>query len=323
MASRTKLALTLACVLISLLVPMAVTGSFYMFILIMGALNAVLAVSLNLMLGYIGEKSLGHAAFFGIGAYAAAMLSVHFGLTGPLGLLAAAILTMACAAIIGIPALRLRGPYFAIVTLGFVLIVQLLVTNGGSATGGPSGLAGIARLQWNGIGGPFEFTTDTHYYYASIALFWGALFISILAANSRMGRAWVAIRENFDLAESVGIDAFYYKMIAFLMGAGLAGLVGALYAHYIGFVSPRIFDTWTNVLIVAMVIIGGEGTILGPVIGAVIMTALPELLRFAEGYRMLLYGLFLLAAIMFAPQGLLGLTVIVVGKLKARFHADH
>jgi len=309
---------TLVGLTITLTIPLWVQSNFYMYILIMGAFNAVLAISLNLMLGYIGEKSLGHAAFYGIGAYTAAMISSHFGLSGPLNLLAAFVVTTACAAIIGIPALRLRGPYFAIVTLGFVLILQLLVLNGGSFTGGPSGLPGVKRLAWTGIGGPYVFSTDIQYYYAAIALFWIALFVSIAAVNSKMGRAWLAIRENLDLAESIGINAFYYKMIAFLMGAGLAGLVGALYAHYIGFVSPRIFDTWTNVLIVAMVIIGGEGTIIGPVVGGLIMTALPELLRFAEGYRMLLYGLFLLAVIMFAPQGIVGLVADAWHKLKAR-----
>jgi branched-chain amino acid transport system permease protein len=309
---------TLVGLIITLTIPLWVQSNFYMYILIMGALNAVLAISLNLMLGYIGEKSLGHAAFFGIGAYTAAMISSHFGLSGPLNLLAAFVVTTACAAIIGIPALRLRGPYFAIVTLGFVLILQLLVLNGGAFTGGPSGLTGVTRLTWSGIGGPYVFSTDIQYYYAAIALFWIALFVSIAAVKSKMGRAWLAIRENLDLAESIGINAFYYKMVAFLMGAGLAGLVGALYAHYIGFVSPRIFDTWTNVLIVAMVIIGGEGTIIGPVVGGLIMTALPELLRFAEGYRMLLYGLFLLAVIMFSPQGIVGLVADVWHKLKAR-----
>jgi branched-chain amino acid transport system permease protein len=122
-----------------------------------------------------------------------------------------------------------------------------------------------------------------------------------------MGRAWIAIRENLDLAESIGIGAFRYKLIAFLIGAGLAGLVGALYAHYTAFVSPRIVDTWINVLLAAMVIVGGEGTLLGPVVGAVVLTALPEVLRFVEGYRMLLFGGILLAVIMFAPQGIVGL----------------
>ena len=129
-------------------------------------------------------------------------------------------------------------------------------------------------------------------------------------------REWLPIRENLDLAESVGISAFRYKLVAFLMGAGLAGLVGALYTHYIGFVSPKIVDTWINVVLAAMVIIGGEGTLLGPIVGAFLLTVLPEVLRFAEGYRMLLFGVILLVVIMFAPQGIVGLAADLVGKRK-------
>jgi branched-chain amino acid transport system permease protein len=306
---RVDIAILCCLTLITFAIPWAVKSSFYIHILIMSAINAVLAIGLNLCMGFIGEKSLGHAAFYGIGAYTTAVLSVHFGLSGPLNLLAALFVTLVCALIIGIPSLRLRGPYFAIVTLGFVLILQLLVLNGGAFTGGPMGLPGIKRLTLPNIltGRPFTLSTDIQYYYAAVMCFWLAMIVSIVSINSRVGRAWLAIRENLDLAESVGISAFRYKLVAFLMGAGLAGLAGALYTHYTAFVSPRIVDTWVNVLLAAMVIVGGEGTLLGPVVGAVVLTALPEALRFAEGYRMLLFGVILLIVIMFAPQGIVGL----------------
>jgi branched-chain amino acid transport system permease protein len=302
--------LTLCClILFTFSIPSAVESSFYIHIFIMSAINAVLAIGLNLIMGFIGEKSLGHAAFYGIGAYATAIMSIHFGLSGPLNLVVALLVTLLCALVIGIPSLRLRGPYFAIVTLGFVLILQLLILNGGVITGGPMGLPGIKRLRLPGMfgGNGFVLSTDAQYYYGAMIFFWIAMLISMLSLRSRMGRAWLAIRENMDLAESVGISAFRYKLVAFLIGAGLAGLVGALYTHYIGFISPKIIDTWINVLLAAMVIVGGEGTVLGPVVGAVLLTMLPEVLRFAEGYRMLLYGVILLVVIMFAPQGIVGL----------------
>jgi branched-chain amino acid transport system permease protein len=284
----------------------------------MSAINAVLAIGLNLIMGFIGEKSLGHAAFYGIGAYATAVMSTRFGLSGPLNFVVALLITLLCALIIGIPSLRLRGPYFAIVTLGFVLILQLLILNGGSITGGPMGLPGIKRLRLTSVfgGSGFVLATDVQYYYGAMVFFWIAMIISMLSLHSRMGRAWLAIRENMDLAESVGISAFRYKLVAFLMGAGLAGLVGALYTHYIGFVSPKIVDTWINVVLAAMVIVGGEGTLVGPVVGSVLLTMLPEVLRFAEGYRMLLFGVILLAVITFAPQGIVGVAVDLTRKRK-------
>ena len=305
-------------IFLSFMIPSIVKSSFYIHIFIISAINAVLAIGLNLCMGFIGEKSLGHAAFYGIGAYTTAVLSVHFGFSGPMNLFIALIVTLVCALIIGIPSLRLRGPYFAIVTLGFVLILQLLVLNGGAFTGGPMGLPGIKRLALPALSGgePFILSSDTHYYYGAMIFFWFAMLISMVTIKSRMGRAWLAIRENLDLAESVGISTFRYKLVAFLMGAGLAGLVGALYAHYIGFVSPKIVDTWINVVLAAMVIIGGEGTLLGPVVGAFLLTTLPEVLRFAEGYRMLLFGVILLVVIMFAPQGIVGLAADLLKRRK-------
>lgn len=305
-------------ILFSFAIPNAVKSSFYIHVLIMSAINAVLAIGLNLVMGFIGEKSLGHAAFYGIGAYATSIMSTHFGLSGPFNFVVALLITLLCALIIGIPSLRLRGPYFAIVTLGFVLILQLLILNGGSITGGPMGLPGIKRLRLPGMfgGSGFVLATDVQYYYGAMVFFWIAVIISMLSLHSRMGRAWLAIRENMDLAESVGISAFRYKLVAFLMGAGLAGLVGALYTHYIGFVSPKIVDTWINVVLAAMVIVGGEGTLVGPVVGSVLLTMLPEVLRFAEGYRMLLFGVILLAVIMFAPQGIVGVAVDLARKRK-------
>lgn len=306
------------CVLFSFIIPSVVKSSFFIHIFIMSAINAVLAMGLNLCMGYIGEKSLGHAAFFGIGAYTTAIMSTHFGLSNPVNLMAALGVTFVFALVIGIPSLRLRGPYFAIVTLGFVLILQLLILNGESLTGGPMGLPGIKKLTVPGLGEAFTLSTDVHYYHLAMIIFWVALALTMVMTSSKMGRAWLAIRENMDLAESVGINAFRYKLIAFLTGAVLAGLVGAVYAHYIGFVSPRIVDTWTNVFLAAMVVIGGEGTILGPIIGAIMLTMLPEVLRFAEAYRMLVYGIILLITVMFAPQGIVGLVSDIIKGSKRR-----
>lgn len=297
-----------------MLLPMAISSHFYLHMLVMAAINCVLALSLNLILGLAGEKSLGHAAFFGLGAYAAAIVGLRFtsaawatlgasGLAAGLGGLA-----------IGYPSLRLRGPYFAIVTLGFVLILQLLATNQVQLTGGPMGLPGVPPATI----GSWRFYTERHYLYAALGLAVVTTWLSWAITRSRLGRALVAIRENPDLAESVGISGFHAKLVAFVIGAVLAGLSGGVYAHYMAFVSPKVFDTFLNVMIVSMVIIGGEGTTVGPILGALIVTALPEVLRFSEAYRMLFFGCVLLAAIMFAPAGLMGLVRGSLGPLYQR-----
>jgi len=293
---------------LTLILPLFIKSSFFIHMLIMSFINAILAIGLNFILGFIGEKSLGHAAFYGLGAYTTAILSTKFNLSDWRSLLISLLVTAIGALIIGFPSLRLRGPYFSIVTLGFVLILQLFISNGGVLTGGPTGLPGVKRLE---IYNPFNnnvivLSTDISYYYLITISFWFCFLISILLVSSKIGRAWTAIRENLDLAESIGINSFKYKLIAFLTGAIMAGLAGSIYAHYFSFVSPKLFDTFVNINIVTMVIIGGEGTILGPVIGAFLITILPEILRFAEELRILIFGFILLITIIFAPKGIVG-----------------
>ena len=295
-------------VIFTLILPLFIKSNFFIHMFIMSFINAILAIGLNFILGFIGEKSLGHAAFYGLGAYTTAILSTQFNLSDWRSVMISLLITAIGALIIGFPSLRLRGPYFSIVTLGFAMILQLFISNGGALTGGPTGLPGVKRLE---IYNPFSndlivLSTDSSYYYLIATSFWFCFFISILLVNSKIGRAWTAIRENLDLAESVGINSFKYKLIAFLIGAIMAGLAGSIYAHYFSFVSPKLLDTFVNINIVTMVIIGGEGTILGPVIGAFLVTILPEILRFAEGFRILIFGFILLITIMFAPKGIVG-----------------
>jgi len=295
----------------SFVIPLFIKNSFLIHMFIMSLINAILAIGLNFILGFIGEKSLGHAAFYGIGAYVTAILSTKFGIADERTMLFSIIFALIGALIIGIPSLRLRGPYFSIVTLGFALILQLLVANGGNFTGGPTGLPGVKRLEFYVpiFNNKIIFSTDISYYYLAIIIFWLCFFTSIFLTDSKVGRAWIAIRENLDLAESIGINSFKYKLIAFLVGASMAGIAGSIYAHYFSFVSPKVFDTSVNVNIVTMVIIGGEGTILGPIVGAFLITFLPEILRFTEEFRIFIFGFILLFTILFAPKGVTGLLV--------------
>lgn len=308
---------------LALALPLAVTNTYYLHVFVALFINIVLAGSLNFILGYVGEKSLGHAAFFGIGAYVSAILVVRYGTPVWLGMLAAAAVAGVVGVAIGYPSLRLRGPYFAIVTLGFGAILQLVATNWVGMTKGPMGIPGVPPLALPVPGvGEYVFRSEQPYYYAGLLLVVATLFLTWRIQNSRTGRAFVAIRENFDLAESVGINTFRYKMIAFVLGTVMAGFIGAFYGHYANFVSPKALDTAVTLNVVTMVIIGGEGTVIGPVLGALVMTFLPEVLRVAEHMRMVIFALILLFTIIYAPAGITGMVRGLMQAKRTKKEAD-
>ncbi|MGE5554618.1 MAG: branched-chain amino acid ABC transporter permease [Betaproteobacteria bacterium] len=297
-----RLSLLVVCAA-ALVLPLAVTNPYYLHTAVTLMINAVLALSLNFILGYVGEKSLGHAAFFGIGGYAASLLALNLGVPAWGTLLAGGVVAGLFGLAVGFPTLRLRGPYFAIATLGFGAILQLIATNWTSLTKGPMGIPGVPPLAFGG----YVFRSEQPYYYAALLLLALAAYLTWRLAHSRIGRAFVAIRQNFDLAESVGIDTFRFKLLAFVLGTVLAGIAGAFSAHYTNFISPKALESYITLNVVTMVIIGGEGTLIGPVLGAALVTFLPEVLRVAENFRLVLFGLILLLTIIYAPSGIVGL----------------
>lgn len=271
-----------------------VINSYYSGIVIMICINVILAVSLNLSTGYLGQLVLGHAGFMAVGAYAAALFTIHSGLAQTLGFPLALLIGGVAAAIIGffigIPALRLRGDYLAIITLGFGEIIRVILLSL-NWTGGARGLRGIPTL-----------TTFPWVFF--IAVLTIALVYSFI--NSRYGRAVKSIREDEIAAEAAGINTTYYKMMAFVLSAFLAGIAGGLFAHYIGMLSPQKFDFNYSIEILIMVVLGGMGSTSGAVIAAVVLTILPEALREFADYRMLLYSIILICTMLFKPSGLLG-----------------
>lgn len=297
--------------------PFILSNNYHLHLMIMIAINSMLALGLNLILGFVGDKSLGHASFFGIGAYAGALIAFATDGNVLFTTLGAALIAGAASVVIGYPVLKLRGPYFAIVTLGFCLIMQLVASNWVELTGGPMGLPGIPSIKLMAGGTTIlEGVTEQDYWYITFA---GAALLYLLSRSierTSLGRVLTALKENYNLSEAVGINPFHIKMAAFVIGAAFAGIAGSFYAHYTGFISPKVFDTLLNVNIVTMVIIGGEATSTGPVIGAMVVTLLPEVLRFAEGFRLLIFGLILLAVITFAPKGLLGLATLLRIKIR-------
>lgn len=294
-------------VLLALLaVPLVVRDEYYLHLFIVSAIFVVVALGLNLIVGYVGQLSLAHAAFFALGAYVSALLFLKLKWSMWIGLPAAALLTGIAAFALGWVILRVRGHRFVIITVAFAEIMKLVATNWVDLTRGFMGLPGlqIPALYMPGIGS-IDLSSKQYFYYVVLLAAVLAFYLCARIVRSSIGRAFVLVRENEVLAESLGISAFRYCMIAFVVGAALAGIAGALYGHYVGFVSPDLFNFSYITIMLIMVILGGKGTLVGPVLGAVIFTFLPELLREASHYRMVIFATILVVATLFMPRGII------------------
>jgi branched-chain amino acid transport system permease protein len=301
---RLGLTLTLAAVASA---PAWVWNPYQLHTLIMAGIFAILALSLNLLLGYAGQLSLGHVAFFGLGAYASALLTIKAGWSPWVGLVVATALPAAAGYGIGRLALKLRGAYFVLLTISFAGVVSLVSVNWMELTNGPLGLPGVPPLEIALPGlPPISLRAKAAYFYLVLVAVVGAYLLCRALVRSRVGRALVALRENEALAESVGIDGTHYLVLAAVVSAAMAGAAGGLYAHYTRFVSPEVFLFTYTVTMVIMVVAGGKGTLAGPVVGAVLFTVLPEVLRALTSWQwqMLLYGLLLVGTLFFMPRGI-------------------
>jgi len=293
----------LAVAAAALVLPLLLPGPYHRHVLVLAGLFTLMALGFDLVLGYLGELSLGHAAFFGIGAYTTALLTRNFGTPFPLDLLLAGLFTGIFGLLIGAPSLRLRGPYFAIVTFGFAEILHLVALNWTSLTRGPMGLPDIPHAQL----GPFRITSELGYYYLVLALIGVAILVTRRLLESTVGHAFLAIRENEELASAAGIPTFRFKLLAFVIGMIFAGAAGSVYARYVHFVDPTALSFYYTVTVVSMVIVGGQGSIAGTTLGALVFTLVPEYLRVAERARLVIFGALLMLAIVFMPDGLRGI----------------
>ncbi len=287
--------------------PAWVWNPYHLHTLIMAGIFAVLALSLNLLLGYTGQLSLGHAGFFGIGAYATGLLTVKLEWSPWLGLAAATALPAAAGWVIGRLALKLRGAYFVLLTISFGGVTSLVSVNWMDLTNGPLGLPGVPPVEIALPGLPVvSLRSKGAYYYLVLVAVVSSYLLCLALIRSRIGRALIALRENETLAESVGINGTHYLVLAALISAGMAGFAGGLYAHYTRFVSPEVFLFGYTVTMLIMVVAGGKGTLAGPIVGAVIFTVLPEALRALTSWQwqMLVYGIVLIAVLFFMPRGI-------------------
>lgn len=263
-------------------------------IIIMICINIVLAVSLNLTTGVLGQIALGHAGFMSIGAYAGALVTKSVEeptlLTYFIALFIGGLLAAFVGLIIGLPALRLRGDYLAIITLAFGEIIRVIIENL-SITGGAQGLRGIAKL-----------STFPVVFWITIAI----VFFMFTIGRSRFGRAIISIREDEIAAEASGINTIYYKTLAFVVAAFFAGVAGAMFAHYIGILGAKSFGFLRSIEILVIVVLGGMGSFTGSIVAAILLTALPEALRDFNDYRMLVYSALLIIMMIFKPSGIFG-----------------
>jgi branched-chain amino acid transport system permease protein len=283
-----------------LIAPWWFHGSYLLNVLVFVGINTMLAVGLNLLLGFAGQISLGQAAFYGLGAYISAILTTTYGVNPWLAILLAALAVGFLAFVIGFPILKLQGHYLAMATLGFGIIVYIVINEYVALTGGPSGFSGISNLSV----GSYSFDSDLKNYY----LIWGAtLGVMLLAINlgrSRIGRALRAIHDSEVAAQVLGINARLLKVQIFTCSAIISSLAGSLYAHYITFVSPSTFGFGFSVELLTIVVIGGLGSIYGSFLGAALITLLPEMLRTFQDYDIIVYGALLMLMTIFLPGGL-------------------
>ncbi|WP_343207832.1 branched-chain amino acid ABC transporter permease [Anaerolentibacter hominis] len=299
-----KIRIGIFVVLIALVVlfPFYAPDQYLVRVATLCVMYSALALSLNLITGFMGQVSLGHAAFMGIGAYTSAILSSRFEWPFLLTMICALVVAGIFGMLLGFPALKLSGTYLAIVTLGFCEVVRLVELNWVSLTRGPMGMTGIAKPVIFGI----QIKNNTGYYILALILLVIVMAIVMNIVNSHVGRGIMSVREDEIAAAAMGVNLRNYKVMTFTISSALAGMMGAFYAHYMRFIDPSAFNFDQSTGMLSMVILGGMGGVPGSILGAVILSILPEALRDLSNLRMLIYGLVIAVMMIFRPQGILG-----------------
>lgn len=277
---------------------------YHVNIMVSALIFVVLGLGLNITVGLAGLLDLGYVAFFAVGAYTYALLGQHFDLGFWICLPLGGIVSMFFGILLGFPILRLRGDYLAIVTLGFGSITKIVLENWDTVFGGAAGIAGIARPELFGVDLDGRMKS-VYTYYIVLGLVALTIFVTNRLKNSRIGRAWMALREDEIASEAMGVDMARTKLSAYALGAFWAGLVGVVFAAHNNFINPDSFTFMDSAMILAMVVLGGMGSILGVIIAALTLKLLPEYLRAFAEYRMLVFGAVMVLMMIFRPQGLI------------------
>jgi branched-chain amino acid transport system permease protein len=280
--------------------PLVATGNaFYMDLAIRVAINAIVAIGLNMLIGYAGQISLGHAGFLGIGAYSSAVLTSHFNFPPVLAMLTGAAIVAMLAFLVGRPILRLRGHYLAMATLGLGIIISIVLTNESAYTGGPDGMS-VPALSFFG----WEVTGDRTWYALVAALLFVVTWAARNLIDAPAGRALQAIHGSEVASRVAGIDVAKTKVRIFVVSAVLASLMGSLTAHYVGFLTPGQAGFFHSIELMTMVVVGGMASVFGSIVGAALLTLLPQLLSSFEGWETVAFGAILMLVMIFLPGGL-------------------
>ncbi|WP_211100197.1 branched-chain amino acid ABC transporter permease [Azospirillum halopraeferens] len=298
MLGRVPVLVGLAAVIAVL--PLVLTNNFLLNVAIIAGFNAVVCVGLNLLIGYAGQISLGHAAFFGLGAYVSAVLVGTHGWPPLPALLAGAAFVGVLAFAVAKPILRLKGHYLAMATLGIGIIISIVLRTETDITGGPDGMV-VVPFEVFGI----EVAGESMWYWVVGALLLLAVWLSLNLIESPAGRAMRALHGSEVAAETLGVDTTGYKVMVFVLSAVLASVMGSLFAHYLGFITPSAGDFFKSIELVTMVVFGGMASTLGAVVGAVILTVLPQFLTAFQDYQHMVLGAILMFTMVFMPRGLL------------------
>lgn len=296
-------------IVVLLVLPFFLPNSYYVDLAVRMAINAVIVLGLNLLIGFAGQISLGHAGFLGIGAYASAVLPTHFGWHPIAAMLAGAAATGLLAALVARPIFKLKGHYLAMATLGLGIILNIAFRNEGAWTGGPDGMPVPAM----GLFG-FELSNDKQWYWVVAGLLVVSIWASLNLIDSPFGRALRALHGSEVASQVVGVNVVRYKVAIFVLSAVFASIMGSVTAHYVGFVSPHFTDFFHSIELVTMVVVGGMASVYGSVVGAVLLTALPQVLASFEGWETVAFGAILMLFMIFLPRGLVPTLAAKFGK---------
>jgi branched-chain amino acid transport system permease protein len=294
---------------ILLVLPFVLPNSFYLDLVIRMGINAVIVLGLNLLIGFAGQISLGHAGFLGIGAYASAVLPTHLGWHPVLAMLAGAVAAGMLAGLVARPIFKLKGHYLAMATLGLGIILNIAFRNEAAWTGGPDGMPVPAMALFG-----YELSNDKQWYWVVALLLSISVWASLNLIDSPFGRALRALHGSEVASQVVGVDIVRYKVAIFVMSAVFASLMGSVTAHYVGFVTPNLADFFHSIELVTMVVIGGMASVYGSLVGAVLLTALPQALATFEGWETVAFGAILMACMIFMPKGLVPTLASKFGK---------
>ena len=292
-----------------LVLPFILPNSYYMDLAIRMAINAIIVIGLNLLIGFAGQISLGHAGFLGIGAYASAVLPTHFGFHPLLAMAAGAAATAVIAGVVAKPIFKLKGNYLAMATLGLGIIINIALRNEAQWTGGPDGMA-VPAFALFGI----ELSSDKQWYWVVAALLVISVWASLNIIDSPFGRALRALHGSEVASQVVGVNIARYKVSIFVLSAVFASIMGSITAHYIGFVTPNFADFFHSIELVTMVVVGGMASVFGSIVGAVLLTALPQALATFEGWETVVFGSVLMLCMIFLPKGLVPTLAAKFGK---------